>query len=247
MTLIWTQKELDYLTEQYGHIPINQLEIDKNKQAIHLKAKLLGLTTKKQKYIVNANFFGKMTKLSCYWAGYIAADGCIKCDGKVLSFHCGPKDITHLELLKNNIEYSGPIYYYDDGTAELSIHNLELCKSLTKNFNIVARKSLILEPPKLSFDEALSYIVGYLDGDGCISYSGDKLFASFRGTESILNWIKGYFDGIYVGTHYCVSKPIYSCGYWSYTIGGNRAKEILTFLNKIDVPKMSRKWNKINA
>ena len=58
-----------------------------------------------RKYNVNDNFFEKTDVLNCYWAGFIAADGCI-IEGKKqnqLSIGLAKKDFNHLNLFKNDI------------------------------------------------------------------------------------------------------------------------------------------------
>ena len=59
---------------------------------------------------VNDDFFNNPNILNCYWAGFIAADGCIgRRNNNVLSIGLSSKDKQHLETFKNNINFSGPI------------------------------------------------------------------------------------------------------------------------------------------
>lgn len=205
---------------------------------------------RKRQYSLNENAFNKCSLESCYWAGYIASDGCIKYSKRnihgQLSFHINKRDEGQLILLKKFLGANNPIYHYSDNSIELSINKIKnIAFDLKKQFNITQRKSLTLIPPNIFGKNALAFIIGYLDGDGCITSNGDKLAVNFRGTKKILYWIKKHFDNLYIGKHYCVANPVFSSGYWSYTVSRGRARRILNILKKIHVPKMNRKWNKI--
>lgn len=62
-----------------------------------------------KKYNVNENFFSLDTPESFYWAGFIAADGCILKNLKVLEIGLGIKDKKHLKKFKSAIKYTGNI------------------------------------------------------------------------------------------------------------------------------------------
>ena len=94
--------------------------------------------------------------------------------------------------------------------------------------------------------------VGYIDGDGSISYSSrDKtLSIQVAGTKLIMNWFKKYFDLFIspVGNR----KPcnIYQHGnIFGYGIGGKRGIRLIKTLGNFaiaaNIPRMERKWNKI--
>jgi hypothetical protein len=204
------------------------------------------------KYQVNHHAFDKLTLTSCYWAGYIAADGCIKDKSNTypnfqLNFHVNRRDRRQLSLIKCFLQANNPIYHYNDGSCELSINQLNhLANVLRVRFNITTRKSLTLMPPLITNNFALAFIVGYIDGDGCIRKDKYKHnILHLRGTQEVLKWICMIFDKLDSGNHYCTSKPRLHDGYWSYTISGHRAIRILNQLKSLDIPKMPRKWNKV--
>lgn len=137
-----------------------------------------------RKYFINENFFSTYTPQSCYWAGFIAADGCIlkpKCGNPVLSLHLAKRDKGHLRLflVAANSNYpvkiyknrSPKIYYY----CSLQIRNKKLVDDLKINFNIISRKSLILKYPIQMPNKFNKYFIrGYFDGDGCICLNSDR-------------------------------------------------------------------------
>ena len=66
----------------------------------------------RRKYNCNDNYFDKNTQESFYWAGFIAADGCVMRRGKnskILSISIHTKDIDHLYKFKKAIGFAGPI------------------------------------------------------------------------------------------------------------------------------------------
>lgn len=153
----------------------------------------------KNKY--NIHFFDTFTPASCYWAGFIAADGNIHSNRDTLSIKLANADYRHLEKFAAAIEYTGSVkqnnlYCYIDVNGKWFVD------SLRDNFNIVPNKSLILEPPiKIPNNLIWHYIRGYFDGDGCITQSNGKLHVSFAsGSNKILEYIRDviYNNGIKV-------------------------------------------------
>lgn len=155
------------------------------------------------KYTKNDNFFSQETPESFYWAGFIAADGCIteklknnKYFIRGLSLELSILDIEHLQKFINAIEYTGDIKIYDKAagrkSASLRISSSIIINDL-KKFNIVPRKSLIYTFPQLLIDHKLvnHFMRGYFDGDGSFfmkkeTRGKDQLCMSICGTKEFL-------------------------------------------------------------
>ena len=121
-----------------------------------------------------------------YWAGFLAADGCISSrkdyKSKLLELELGEKDLDHLLKFKEHIKSNHPIKertvenskrnlkWNDCKTNRIRICNYDLCSSLER-FNIVPAKTKIYEFPEWLIDHPLvhHFMRGYFDGDGCIS------------------------------------------------------------------------------
>ncbi len=165
----------------------------------------------KRKYLVNDYFFTHPNILNSYWAGFIAADGCVyhreHCQS-TLTIKLSSKDYDQLEYFINDINYTGNIKVFtcknDSKNLEfkskfsekclISIRSSKMCEDLQNNYNIIPRKSLILRAPnKLHIDYAIAFIIGYIDGDGCISHNYDFPSLSMLGTQDVLCWIKNTF------------------------------------------------------
>jgi hypothetical protein len=147
--------------------------------------------------MINYSFFSKPNEINSYWAGFIAADGCIidTDRSKRLSINLSSKDKNHLVLLSNLLDV--PLYTYktkQHDVSRLSLRSNKLCLDLENNFNITPRKSLTLKPPKLSAKLQRSFISGYFDGDGSLYVIRNKRYTypglSILGTEAMLLWIQ---------------------------------------------------------
>jgi intein-encoded DNA endonuclease-like protein len=159
------------------------------------------------KYDVNHGFFKKESEEVFYWAGFIAADGCVKHRGSSceLQIALSSKDYEHIEKFKNTLNYTGPIRQFiiknskrnpkwnDTEKSEIAITSQVLFEDLAK-FNIVPRKSLTYTFPDWLVNHPLvnHYMRGYFDGDGSWHWQKykqnkqDQLIFSLRGTVEFL-------------------------------------------------------------
>lgn len=164
-----------------------------------------------KKYSCDSNAFKEYDKYSCYWAGMLAADGCIyqrkDCDSRYLILAL--KDRSTIIRFKDYIKYTGGITFSErsfnkESTSkspfwEVRCNSNEICDNLKENFNIVPKKTDIYTPPSTIPTELIKfYILGYIDGDGCISYcttnTGRKQFnVNITGTHQMIQYIQEYF------------------------------------------------------
>lgn len=189
-----------------------------------------------RKYIPNINAFAKYTKESCYWAGLLAADGCIATrkdchDGQGCKIMLGSID---KELVLGLGRY---LKYYKNPSCKpcdehlkhpfwsISVESREICINLEENFNIIPRKTLTYIPPSDIPDNLIKYfILGYFDGDGSLSYSitntGRKHFTlNFVGTLETIKYIQKYFNKENIK----ISKrhPNHNVNNYSFSLQGN--------------------------
>lgn len=167
-----------------------------------------------KKYSVRENAFSILTPESCYWAGFIAGDGCVYSHGlkkgdktnNYLTIGLQYKDKNHLENFKDFINYSGVIYEKKDKkSAAISINSLNIVKDLEKNFNIRNNKSYNYIPPNLPDEMKKYFILGMIDADGSFirhlkthlsknRFRGDYNYQiGFTGTLESCLYIKDYF------------------------------------------------------
>ena len=196
----------------------------------------------------NKEFFSEINPLSSYWAGFIAADGCLtnKPSCRVV-FNLSQEDREHLKSFQYSTSHTGKVYErVEDGASYLYFGSAyKWHEDLRNNFNIFPNKSLTIKPP--SIEDRLPFIIGYMDGDGCIGRYLDSKGKNYHttikilGTEPMLLWIKDTFDGLTENKKAKVNPATKSI--YQYRIQGKRALELIRILHKIPVPKLERKWN----
>lgn len=197
---------------------------------------------KGKKYQLDETFFDEVDLIQSYWAGFIATYGCISYKKNRLSIRLHEKDAEHLEKFKTAVGYTGPTYKI---TAKgisgpqvlLQCHSTHRwLDNLRKLYNITHEK-LTLQPPNLDEKNAMAYIIGYIDGKGCISKKAIQLI----GTKEVLTWIKDWFD-CWAFSKRRMAKSRQFKTYYTYSVGGKRAMSLLLTMLSVTVPRLERKW-----
>lgn len=141
---------------------------------------------------VNHNYFSNYNSKSCYWAGFILADGYIRPNRPSLEIKLQKKDVGHLNKFKVDIGFEGKVTerdkYYD-----ISISSTKIKNDLCNNFDITNRKSLTCfisdKIPSLFLKD---FIRGYFDGDGCITFTTTNTI-NILGTYKTVDGIRTFF------------------------------------------------------
>lgn len=185
----------------------------------------------------NEDFFSKPDLENSYWAGFIAADGCVLDGGErdnQLVIGLNSKDGYHLEKLKSSIR-AGKIDYHKS-KVRYRLSSNKVCDDLRRVFNITPRKSLALKPPKLNTDCAYAFIAGYVDGDGCYRRDRTRPRITFVGTYEILSWMM---------VVYGIEKtPKKTGNIFRIDITGDNAIQIRDSYCDMDLPLLERKKNR---
>lgn len=142
----------------------------------------------RKRYSADENFFEVPNVINSYWAGFLAADGCISNNTIILEIH--NKDEQHITKFCSSIKYNGAIYRRKNrDMVSVGIRSHKIISDLGYNFNIIPRKAKVLLPPNITNKGNIrSFIRGYIDGDGC--YSDKYNLISVRGTKEMLLWMK---------------------------------------------------------
>ena len=254
----WTEEDVAVLRSLSEVMMLKQAaqKMGRTVASIWLKAKSIGIKGNskfKRKYKVNDDFFANKESLEClYWAGFIAADGCV-CSPKknCLRIKIKDTDIEHLKIFQQSIGYDGKLHVSKKNSNTyvcINIHSKKIVDDLAW-FNITKRKSLTLEPPPLDGEQSLAFLIGYIDGDGCISIEklknrNERLRLSMVGTYNMICWAKAILDDI--APFSTNAKPRKTGKVFVYSIASKKALDALSELQKINVPKLGRKWNKID-
>lgn len=255
----WTKIEDNILINNYGinnYKDYKYLLPNRTLSSIFNRAHYLKLKSKekirnKYKYNVNHHFFNDINELSCYWAGFIAADGWIKSDCNCLGIKLAEKDIKHLEKFKSDIQSNSPIKIKKTTLNkkiftqyQIDIYSRHIVKDLYNNFNITPNKTFSLIPPNIQKTEhKISYIIGLIDGDGCISKktNTNELRLSLIGNKEIITWCKKILTN---WLKLQKTKLAYSNNMYSISMGDKNTKKFIEYTKKINIPYMERKWNR---
>lgn len=244
--MIWSEEDKKLLIERYSNTEWEELlELFPTRSKTSLIQKAFNLNIKGRNdsiYKHNQTYFSEPNIENSYWAGFIAADGCIFKSykaGTLLSIGLALKDYEHLLLFSNTIEYTGTIKT-EPNAYRLQIHNCsQVHKDLCKYYNILSRKSLTLMSPNIvNPDHVKAFVVGYIDGDGCISKRNEHMFITILGTKELLYWIKEQITG--KGRIYQLRDK----NTYRFQLSHKSAREFMNVLYTVNVPRLNRKWNK---
>lgn len=203
------------------------------------------------RYQKNHNFFKNKNPLNSYWAGFIAADGNVSKNSNSLSIALSIRDKEHLQKLcfllsedyclregiraLNNKEYE---------TISFHLSSKQWKEDLENIWKITPQKSLTLEFPEFdNIEDKKAFICGYIDGDGSISISNNKISLQILGTKSFLSSILGFLidvktvdeNTVAISEHKSISTLCF---------GTSTALKVLDFLYNTSIPLLPRKWNK---
>lgn len=217
------------------------------------KAKRVGHLSKSPNF--NEDYFAEPNLENSYWAGFIAADGCVTKPARgqsLLRVVLASKDDSHVYLLRNSIG-GGRVRAYSrksDSSEKilestgLYVVSDKLCEDLKSKYNITPRKTLTLKPPDLDGDFAYAFIAGYIDGDGCYDIRNSRPRIQVAGTYEVLSWISNVFGSR--------NRPRRTSGEKVYHIqfSGDGAINMRETFKNLNLPLLSRKsgrWEYLGA
>ena len=160
------------------------------------------------------------SKQKFYWAGFIAADGCIRSKSR-FDIYLSKKDKEH--LLKLHKLLGGSIYEYEK-SACINVSKVRKIIAFFKSLNITERKSLTLCSPIIKKENDIRrFIRGLFDGDGSVSCCIEKSkyfrqYANFLGTKKMMCWVRNCikkFCGTKTFPSVCSTKSVFSLKYSS--------------------------------
>ena len=254
----WSLEEIEFLKDNYGsfksHLPPVELS-HRSSKAIRAKASQLGLRCKDNDefsnwatYRCDDFFFNVPNKLNSYWAGFLAADGNVDSKSR-LRVCLNAKDQQHLENLRNDLQFTGPIRTHTNNTgykkSRMSV--LEVCCSgqliddLACNFGVTPNKTLTLLPPHdLSRLNSFAFCLGLVDGDGSVYSSSGRLYIELLGTEGIVCFARSVFGEVLEDT---ITSSVCSRGkVFRLTFSGQKALKVKEKALAMGLPLLQRKW-----
>jgi len=252
----WTNEEIDILKKYYGKELVVDIQVKYLKHrticAIINKAYEIGLKSDRKIYTCNQNFFSEPNIVNSYWAGFIAADGCIykkrNTNDLRLSIGLQLSDYQHVQKILKCMQSDSIIRKYSQRNyCEMALHNEEeIINDLQNIFSITERKSLTLQPPNIyKEDQIRAFIRGYFDGDGCLHYRRSRnqwMIIIASGSLNILEWIKTQAINFLsdIKCNICM-------GSGAYRLEFSSSKQSFRFLewlyyDSIDLTRLNRKY-----
>lgn len=143
---------------------------------------------------INEKYFSDTENANAlYWAGFIAADGCIH--KAKISIGLSIKDTDHVQKFKDSLQIKNPIKISDYKinnrpfkAAIINVYSKKMVNDLEK-YNIGPRKSLTYTFPQniANHKYVNAFMRGYMDGDGCFCITkNNKLHIGLCGTKHFL-------------------------------------------------------------
>ena len=200
--------------------------------------------------IFNHNFFSDYTKESCYWAGFILADGYLRKKTNGLEILLHKKDSEHLLNFTKLLGFREDIRKFYKIGCSISICSNKIKEDLENNFEIFNNKSLTCYISEKIPKELVSHFIrGYFDGDG--TFNCENRF-QFLGTFKTCDYIRNFFkeNGIVKQNgetpKITLRKNKHDLYYVKYS--KNLSKKIyeILFENSYDKIRLKRKYDKIN-
>jgi hypothetical protein len=206
-----------------------------------------------QKYTVNDVFFENPNIFNSYYAGLLAADGNIVKNNNIVRIGLKQEnsEIDLLEKFKNDCEYTGK-FYYNNNNIQLLVTSKQWQIDLWDNFNIGPAKSLTICPPNLMDNNAIAFIIGYLDGDGSIYFKkrnrseiNIQFNINFEGTLKMLEWIQTIIKNKFNINPVTIRRiaNIYSMD-WTGSEAIKLYLKLKQFIEINNLPFLERKWTK---
>ena len=265
----WTEKEkqdlISYVeTGNYSYRQLSKI-LNRTKDSLQLKAREMGLNNKyiHHLYTYDINYFKVPNYRNSYWAGWLAADGSIgkyNTTNYVLRWRMNIIDLKKLEEFKNDIKFNGPIRFiknissYSGNVSDhvtLDVGRIDIESSgLINNFGIEPNKTYRLQKPSIKEKELqLAFLIGYINGDGCIHFQQKTKNIIIKFTSSsviMLQWIKDLIEKLGLPRKTSRIKNIRKISHancYEYSISGLSAIYLFELLKQVPVPVLDRKWN----
>lgn len=270
-----TENEILQVKELHGKKTLNQIREIINRKDIKYTifrriCQRLGLFRNRlenhigYKYSHNRNYFRIPTLVNCYYAGLIAADGCILIDkhsGCRFCHKVAVKDEIIIDNLIKELNHTGKKIYsqskspHSDNISKLVEIRVNCFNDnasyLKQYFNIEPNKTFRLGPINLTDKQLImAFLCGSIDGDGSIEYKTQNNYESMNisfnsSSKDFIQWIEktlnDYFP-VLPGKRIPVMNQHKKDKYYRIYIGGLRAAIIIDTLSRLNVPKLARKW-----
>lgn len=214
------------------------------------------------KWEYDKTFFSTPTPINSYVAGFLAADGSVivlpKNHGFILRLEVANMDLEHLNTLKGLMGFTGPIFpggqNKESSFFKMTIHS-GFKNDLENHFGVIPDKARRFKPLQSSdFKNNLAYLLGLLDGDGCVHVSKENTL-SINLTSccfEVVEWAKQFVDTMSLPMLRSTAMKasvhdLHHADAYHIAIVGARAVCLVqlaqAFARKHSLPILARKWD----
>lgn len=109
----------------------------------------------------------KDTHVSLYWMGFLMADGHFSNINRLV-IALANKDVEHLKKFAKYIKYPKIRKRNKTNSYALSVLDTIVVRDLKNKYNINNKKSYNPPSLKINDNKFISFLIGFIDGDGCI-------------------------------------------------------------------------------
>lgn len=198
---------------------------------------------------VDHNTFSNYTQESCYWAGFLAADGCIGIDNTI-RIELGGKDKDHVFKFKEFCKSEHTVSYNEiKNSYKIGFCSPSISSDLYYKYAVTVNKTHELILPLLpNLENYRHYLRGFFDGDGCITeFFNNRPTATFRVflTSGSLQFLEDVLEllrieSIIIGGS--IQKKSANC--WHIQLGVKDSTSFLTWIYKDANIYLVRKYDK---
>lgn len=258
----WTEEMKEAVRQEYPLGDKLRLaeRLGVSRKAIKHIAGKLGVRSLQDKNLYQLKPLYEDSMLSCYWMGFVMADGHISQKGQ-LSISLSSKDREHLRKLStflnvNLHDYEAKMYYSDDvkSYSRLTCQDAVYGKKLLGKFGLSGAPKTCNPPESLVFSEAryfLAFLIGFIDGDGSMNRdANNREKVSCIKLEMHGSW-KQTLEGIrYRLTELNVGKASVSLSKRGYAALRIYKQKNFRYLKRFSMhhglPVLGRKWDLID-
>lgn len=192
----------------------------------------------------DSSVFAKYTEESCYWAGFLAADGHIDINGTI-GLEVKEKEV--IERFKDFCSATNEISHnLVRDSYRIRFVDMSMQQDLLYNFNVSSDKTFNLSLPLLS--SYPSYFRGFFDGDGCLTeFFNNRPTASFRvfltsGSLGFLEETLSLLRELSIIKGGSIQKKALNC--WHIQLAIKDSTNFLNWIYGPDGPRLDRKYSK---
>lgn len=260
----WTNEEDDILRNEYymGNTADIAEKLKRSASSVVLRARHLKLSKSNSIYRnTNCHRLVDGSLQSIYWIGFILADGHITANHK-LKIALSSADKQHLDKLASYINANVHVKPYGKNSFNvvgeqcyISVKDVDNIKKLAEDYQISKNKTE--HPPNfeaynINTSQWLALIIGFIDGDGCITKAKrDSSPINIR-LKNHKSWLKNLE---FIGAKLCEAFDVNSSmvaknnsnGYASLVVTDSRIiVGLKNFTLHHSIPALTRKWDAVD-